>query len=249
MWKMNDIHMHIIPDVDDGAWNQEMAEIMIYKAYFQGINKVIATPHSSAYETEEDREKVLKNFESLSKWTEEKLPDFKLYQGSEIYCSEYGIQNMIKKIKEGLLPMMNGTKYVLAEFSTHVNPTEVFACIEQFIKNEYVPIIAHVERCKYLFSENNTEGDKTDYLKQLKEQGCLFQINVYSVYEETNDTIRENANTLLAQKMVDFLGSDAHRTFHRPPSVEKGLAFMYDHYEAEYVDEIAYKNAEKYLLI
>lgn len=246
---MNDIHMHIIPGVDDGAWNQEMAEIMLYKAYFQGINKVIATPHSSAFESEEDREKVQMNFKTLSRWAEEKLPEFKLYKGCEIYCSKYGISDILKKLRAGFLPTMNETKYVLAEFSTHVTPEELLMCIERLIDNNYIPIIAHIERCKYLFLEKKVGYNWADYLKRLKQLGCLFQINAYSVYEETNEAIRENANMLLEQRMVDFLGSDAHRTFHRPPSVEAGLDFMYDHYESEYVDEIAYKNAERYLCL
>ena len=69
--------------------------------------------------------------------------------------------------------------------------------------------------------------------------GCLFQINVYSVLEEKDSVIRKNAKSLLEQRMADFLGSDAHRTFHRAPSVERGLLFLYETYDADYLDAVS----------
>lgn len=39
-----DIHMHLIPEVDDGAWNLDMALTMVQMAYCQGVRKIFATP-------------------------------------------------------------------------------------------------------------------------------------------------------------------------------------------------------------
>ena len=47
--KMYDIHMHIIPGVDDGSWDMDMSKTLLYMSYEQGIRKIIATPHSSAF--------------------------------------------------------------------------------------------------------------------------------------------------------------------------------------------------------
>lgn len=49
MYPMSDIHMHIIPGVDDGAYDMEMAKDILLRAYMQGIRRIIATPHSSAF--------------------------------------------------------------------------------------------------------------------------------------------------------------------------------------------------------
>ena len=50
-------------------------------------------------------------------------------------------------------------------------------------------------------------------------------------------------------KLVDFVGSDAHRLDHRPPAVERGIRYLYEHYEEAYVDDILYNNAHQHLLI
>ena len=47
--KMTDIHMPLIPGVDDGAEDMEMAPVMIIRDKDQGISRIIATPHSEAF--------------------------------------------------------------------------------------------------------------------------------------------------------------------------------------------------------
>lgn len=43
---MFDIHMHIIPSVDDGSRDMGMSEAMLEQAWLEGIRAIIATPHS-----------------------------------------------------------------------------------------------------------------------------------------------------------------------------------------------------------
>ena len=53
---MLDLHMHLIPDVDDGAEDQMMARLMLLEAKSQGVCGVFCTPHSeSIQDTEEIR--------------------------------------------------------------------------------------------------------------------------------------------------------------------------------------------------
>lgn len=86
-------------------------------------------------------------------------------------------------------------------------------------------------------------------VERLLNLGCLFQINVYSVYDESSEVIKKNARQLLANRQVHFLGKDAHWTNHRPPCVENGMAYIYETCEKAYADEIAFGNAEKLLLM
>lgn len=240
MYTMNDIHMHIIPGVDDGAWNHEMAHDMIHIAYCQGIDKIIATPHSM--DIQDETEEMNAEFTILKGWLEKDGLPVKLYQGCEVYCSYYTMEEVIQNLNVGKIPTMNGTKYVLAEFSTGAMPGMIEYCLGKLIENQYIPIIAHVERCFELFKSENLGK-----LQEFKNMGCLMQVNVYSVFEEEKEHIKKAARYLMEHKMADFLGSDAHRTFHRPPCVEKGLEYLYQNYEKEYVDRIAVKNAEELL--
>ena len=66
--------------------------------------------------------------------------------------------------------------------------------------------------------------------------------------EETDDRIRSFARKLLAEKRVTFIGSDAHRTTHRPPAVAKGVQYICENCDLGYVADVCHRNAEKYLL-
>lgn len=237
--KMYDIHMHIIPGVDDGSWNLEMSKAMIDIAYRQGIRKIIATSHSSAFDMYHTL--VKEEFEKLKEETEQRLPDMKLYLGNEIYCRRGNMENILNQLNSGIYPSMNGTKYVLVEFASGVQLNEVFFCIDTLLVNGWIPIIAHVERYRNLFIDE-------DAIKALKEKGVMLQINIFSVYEEYDEKIKRNALRLIERRLVDFLGSDAHRTNHRPPSVEYGLSYLYANFDSDYVEKIAFRNAEDLLL-
>ncbi len=243
---MFDIHMHVIPNVDDGAWNMEMATEMLRSAYMQGVRSIMATPHSSAFEFWS--EKVYENFELLKNaWEEFFHTDrifrrfmgdepLQLYLGCEVNCEVNSMDNILKALKEGDLPSLNKTKYVLTEFNPWVNEKDAFLIVNKLKNEGWIPVIAHAER--YLRLGQN------DCLERLADEGCFIQINAYSLAEEFNPTIREAANRLLKNKKVTFLGSDAHRMTHRPPCVEKGVKYIYEHCEKEYADQVVFKNAE-----
>ena len=56
--KMIDLHMHLIPGVDDGAEDEQMALLMLLRAKDQGIRAVFATPHSSAFDEDAEGTKA-----------------------------------------------------------------------------------------------------------------------------------------------------------------------------------------------
>ena len=70
MKKMVDLHMHIIPDVDDGSVSFEMSEQMLRMAIEQGVEVVFATSHSLVHE--EDTEYTRHQFRKLQKMIKDK---------------------------------------------------------------------------------------------------------------------------------------------------------------------------------
>ena len=134
---------------------------------------------------------------------------------------------------------MNGTRYVLAEFSTREEEEDAVYCLRRLQEAGYFPVLAHVERCSFV---NECSA------RSLKEMNILIQINIYSVSQEPSDRIRERANMLLRNRLVDFTGSDAHRMDHRRPSVADGISYLYENYDREYVDLILSGNAAEKIL-
>jgi len=56
-------------------------------------------------------------------------------------------------------------------------------------------------------------------LTLLKEKGCKFQLNLFSLAGYYGKMVQRNAKTLLKQQMYDFAGSD----FHHLDGYNKGL--------------------------
>lgn len=111
-------------------------------------------------------------------------------------------------------------------------------CVEAMVNAGYKPIIAYMERYRYLMV-------LVDCFRDL---GALIQINAYSLFDEDKDSVKNWTRRLVQERKMDFLGTDAHRTYHRPPSAEHGLRWLYENVEAKYADAICWRNAELLLL-
>lgn len=237
---LNDIHMHIVSGVDDGAWDMDMARILLILARQQGIQNIVATPHSSAFIKQQDL--VHDRFLALREYAAQAFPDIGLYLGCEIRCAEDDMPLILEGLDSGRFLSMNHTRYVLTEFRTDTEADEAFACANRLCTHGWIPIIAHIERYGRLFQTPGT-------IEQLLECGCLIQVNAYSFFDEESAAVIQNARMLAERQWVHFLGSDAHRINFRPPSVKWGLQYLYEHYDHAYVDEIAIGNTEKFLSV
>lgn len=235
--QMADIHMHIIPGVDDGSYDLSTSEIMVIMAYTQGIRTIFATPHSSAFLYDPPR--VVAQFHALQERLASLPLDLRLYLGCEVRCHRRTMHNILSALENGTLPSLNGTRYVLTEFKTSVLPEAAIHMTEQLIRNGWLPVIAHVERYPALFDGHA--------IPALTEMGCLLQINSYSLVKEEKEAVSARARQLLTEGLVTFLGSDAHRLDHRPPDVRDGLDYLYDHCDAPYADAVAFGNARRLL--
>ena len=113
-------------------------------------------------------------------------------------------------------------------------------CLNSYLEKGWIPIIAHAERYCWTFAS-------VENIRILKDMGCLVQVNYYDLIEEPNHDIRTCAQELLKAELVDMMGSDAHRTNHRPPKLVRGARYIRENCRAEYADDILWRNVERYL--
>lgn len=234
-----DIHSHILFGIDDGADTIAESIEMLKIAEKQGVKNVFCTSHhwqaeSSDYDL---------NFELLKEKIISEGIDVKLHKGMEILCEDDRyFPETLRDINNGTVKTLNGTDYLLLEMSPFMSAEEIYEFVNTvFEQTGKKVVLAHIERYSVLDS-------KDDVIAQLKELGCLFQINAYSLVNEKYERIRNFAGKLLAQKLVDFIGSDAHRVNHRPPEILTGVDYIYDNCDEEYADAVCFRNAERMLL-
>ena len=99
-------------------------------------------------------------------------------------------------------------------------------------------VIAHVER--YLNLRNNDAA-----LELLLREGCMLQINAYSLVEESDMSIKSAASRLVAERKVSYIGSDSHRSNHRLPNYRSGVEYIYENCDRADADAIVFGNAEE----
>lgn len=239
---ITDLHMHILPDVDDGSPDLETSLTMVREAHSYGITDIFATPHCFSYIDGEDAKAARKAFHELSKALIYYDIPVKLHSACEILCMERWMERVLHYLSTGQFPSMNGSRYVLVEFTTwDISSSEVFFCLNQLLQNDWIPVLAHAERYVSTFAS-------LSFIEEIRRMGCLCQMNLISVCEEKEEDILTFARELIQNEYVDFIGSDAHNMYHRPPQYKKGLSYLRENCSEEYLDKLLYKNAKKYLL-
>ena len=190
---MIDIHSHILPSVDDGSLNDEQSLDMIREAVRQGVKTFVLTPHYRAdYITK--RETLQTAFDKFKEMVAAEGVGAKLYLGQEIYAFD----GLVPALDSGKVLTMNGSKYVLVEFSLN-RPMDIPEIAYTLISHGYVPIIAHLERYKYA----------DEYIAhEIKEIGGLIQINAGSLC--CRGGYKRRASDLIKRGFVDFVASDVH---------------------------------------
>lgn len=234
---MIDIHMHVIPGVDDGSKNIVESLKMIDAAIEQGVTHIVATPHSYAFNYMQYHA-VLDSFVRLNNYVDRMQIPIVLMKGTEIACYCESANDVINKLNKGVYWSMNDSKYVLVEFNPFGYTSDKYArdYIEMIHDAGYLPVIAHAERYPLV---------SLDTLQYVIDINGIVQINAYSIVNESNVQTRERARLLLDRHIVGALGSDAHRLNHRPPIVKDGVKYIKENYEAEYVRYVLYKNVKE----
>jgi protein-tyrosine phosphatase len=234
-YKVYDIHAHIIPGVDDGAENFNMAMNVVYMAYLQGTKNIVCTSHDG-YNTK----KYFRNLKVLQRQIDKANLGVTLHPGCEIYCCFDDMDDIVADLKNKTIPTINGTEYVLVEFSPYANVSEMIYCLKYLHEFGYKTIIAHVERYRVLHTSSQ-------WITLMQRMGCLFQVNAYSFVDTEDKAIKVFAQNLLKEKRISFIGSDTHGTDYRPYAVQNGVDYIYKNCDVEYAKDICYRNAKNML--
>ena len=233
-----DLHMHVVPDVDDGSRNVYESLDMLELAEKQGVTDVFCTSHNGY--SVEDGEEYAQAFQVLRQAITEAEIDIRLHKGCEVLCAAQYMDDIIYALDEGIFPTLGETKYVLTELYRDTKPSEAIQIINVLKEHDYIPIIAHMER------NFNITGPMVGMLINC---GALIQVNAFSFVDEEDESFKQRARELLNSKYIHFIGSDGHRTNHRPPKMDNGIQYILDNAEHSYAIEILHVNARNLLSI
>ncbi len=208
---MIDIHIHILPGLDDGPATIEDALEMAFIAVKKGIRTVIATPHSMNGVYTNWREEILSACNEFNaELNYHKIP-LEVLPGAEIrLCAE-----IVDELEKGRLMTLNDTgRYLSLELPEHLMLDPVFRFITLVRSRDIIPIIAHPER-------NMAIQNNISMLESFVEAGAMCQITGASIRGDFGAEAFDCCKKIVKMGLVHFMASDAHSIAGRPPDLKK----------------------------
>lgn len=213
-----DMHSHLIPGIDDGSRSMDETIAMLAKFESLGYRKVITTPHIMNEVYPNTPENILTGLKHVRETASALGISLEIEAAAEYYFDD----SLLVKIKEGSV-LTFGDRYVLVEFSFHTAPSFEDQLFFEMQMADYKPILAHFER--YTFYHGSTEK-----AKELREKGVNLQVNINSLSGHYGHEVKKQAQRLIDEELVDFVGSDCHRIQH--------LLTLEDHLSDPYLHKI-----------
>ena len=213
-----DMHSHLLPGIDDGAEDVQQSLELIKGMRSLGYKKLITTPHVMWDMYKNTHEVIKEKFAEVKKAVETAGIDVEIHAAAEYFLDEH-VEELMRN-KEPLLTIKDNM--VLTEFSMAFPSMNIKEILFDMEMQGYQPIVAHPER--YVYLEKNK-----DFYRELKDVGCLFQLNILSLGGHYGRSVTELAHYLLKNNYYSLLGTDLHhsghlealRTIEIPDSVRK----------------------------
>jgi tyrosine-protein phosphatase YwqE len=196
-----DMHSHLLPGIDDGSPDNDTSNKLIQGLTDLGYKKLITTPHIMWDLYKNDAQTIASAYRSLQLGPEKSA--MPLHTAAEYYLDDHFDKFLLDNTP--LLTIKD--KLVLVEVSFVTVPVNFKQMLFNLQINGYQPILAHPERYLYF-------GDDKKKYDELREAGCLFQLNLLSLNGYYGKGPLELAEYLIKKKYVDLLGTDLHHDRH-----------------------------------
>lgn len=210
---MIDLHVHILPGLDDGAKNVEEALAMAQRACDDGISAVVATPHVITGLYSNTREVILSAVEHLRGLLQDNEIPLKIFPGAEYHLEP----ELPERLARGELLTINDTgRYLLVELPAALIPGHTGRVIYELLLQGVVPVIVHPERNAGFVREPSL-------LYDLISKGALAQVTADSLTGRFGSKAAVTARVLVEHGCAHFIASDAHSPRSRAPALRAAV--------------------------
>ena len=210
-WQV-DIHSHLLPSLDDGVNDLDETLTCLKQLADWGIRKVITTPHVSRDWYPNEPAAIQQGLTAVQTLVDEHHLPLTVDVAAEYLLDDF----FLDQLNQGDLLSFGEKRYLLVETGWSSPPLHLAGMLLHIQAGGYTPVLAHPERYPYYHHDERA-------LAQLRETGCLFQLNWMSLSGRYGSHVAKQARFLLQQHWVDFIGSDLHR-----PSDLKTMARLFN---------------------
>ena len=234
---MFDIHSHIIYHIDDGSRTPEESLALIRQDRAEGARDIIATPHYYVQcPTNPDR--IRAELATIQNMADADGLDVHLYPGNEVLWFD----SMTERLQSGEILTLADSHYTLIEFYPEEGYQTILRAVRNVRNAGYRPIIAHAER----FRAMQEHG-----LEEVRDLGAYVQLSTEPLSHKGLSGLLDRETKFiqkaLKNQQADFLGTDMHRTDHRPPVLRDAIRWIEKNLDPDYADDVLERNAEAIL--
>lgn len=198
-----DMHSHLIPGIDDGSPDLDTSIQLIEGLQEAGYEKLVTTPHLISDLYPNNRHTITRGYEKLQAELEKRKINMELRAAAEYFLDDHF--DTLLRNNEPLLTIKDNL--LLVEFSFASAPLDYKEKIFAIQMKGYKPILAHPERYSYFHH-------KPEIYEELRNAGCLFQVNILSLTGYYGKNVAQMAARLIKLKYIELLGTDLHHERH-----------------------------------
>lgn len=198
-----DMHSHLLPGLDDGLKTIEDTIAFVQELNTLGYEKLICTPHILSAVHPNTPQTILPKLEEVQKAVKEKNIKIQIEAAAE-YMVDHEFEQLIKS---GNKLLTFGSNFILIEMSYLAPSPNLGQVIFDLRLAGLQPILAHPERYNYYHHQFHE-------FKKIKDTGCWFQVNMLSLAGYYGKHIKKTAEKLIAEGMIDLIGTDMHHQNH-----------------------------------
>ena len=210
---MIDVHCHLLPGIDDGARDLQMALKMAGIARDDGITDVVCTPHIYPGMYENDAPGIRAAVASLQTHLDAAGIDLRLAVGADAHL----VPELGAGIETGRVPTLAGSRYLLLEPPHHVAPPRFEETVFELMASGLVPVITHPERLTWVETHH-------EVFVRLAERGCWMQVTAGALTGRFGPRVSYWADRFVCEGRAHILATDAHHPTRRPPLLREARA-------------------------
>jgi protein-tyrosine phosphatase len=195
-----DLHLHLLPGVDDGAPDEATALEHAARMVADGVREATVTPHVGAPGIPLDPLTIPDRTAAFQAALDREGLALRLHAGGEIFPGAELTRAELDAIAHG----PPGARWVLAEVPFDGVDEPFFASLDAIRGRGFSILIAHPERAAGVL-----DGGLEPLVAEL-ERGAAYQVNVCSLLGRHGDEAQAAAHRLVRERLAHVLASDGH---------------------------------------
>lgn len=202
----NDLHIHLLPGVDDGPADLGEALQLAMDAVADGTSVAVATPHIRAGYVTDVMELPVRVAELQLALARERIP-LEVRVGGEL------AHNMVDRMRQEELDLIaqgpRGARWILLEAPFFGFGPAFHDAAGELRERGFGVVIGHPERSARL-------GEDLASLRHEMLYGSVLQVNVWSIAGRHGEEARDIGLRLVREGLASIVASDAHADWRRP---------------------------------